>query len=165
MHNAFIALGSNLENPIQQIETALEEINLISKTRLLKRSSLYQTAPVGLLDQPDFINAVTQIETSLTPYQLFDALMLIEQKHNRKRDFLNAPRTLDLDLLLYDNRVLQEEMLTIPHPRMFQRAFVLIPLLEIAPDYFIPGHGSIAQLAENCKEQRLKISRLADTIY
>lgn len=162
MSDAFIALGSNLENPSRQIETAFEELNHIPETRLVKRSSLYQTAPVGLLDQPDFINAVAQIETTLTPYELFDALMSIEQRHDRKRAFLNAPRTLDLDLLLYDDWILQDKKLTVPHPRMFQRTFVLIPLLEIAPDYSIPEHGSIAQLAEKCsKEQILKINPLS----
>ncbi len=157
MSEAFIALGSNLENPIQQIQKAFEELTLIPKTHLVKQSSLYQSAPVGRLDQPDFINAVGQIETTLTPYELFSELMAIEQMHGRKRESLNAPRTLDLDLLLYDDLVLQDKRLTIPHPRMFQRAFVLIPLLEIAPNHSIPGYGFIAQLTDHCKEQELKI--------
>ncbi|GKS68016.1 2-amino-4-hydroxy-6-hydroxymethyldihydropteridinediphosphokinase [Nitrosomonas sp. PY1] len=153
---AFIALGSNLEKPIQQIQEAFEELAHIPETQLIKQSSLYQSAPIGRLNQPDFVNAVVRIKTHLTPHELFDELMAIEQIHGRVRESLNAPRTLDLDLLLYDILTFQDKQLIIPHPRMFQRAFVLVPLQEIAPDCFIPGHGSISQLVAACFDQKIQ---------
>lgn len=153
---AFIALGSNLENPISQIQQALEELKQLPDTCLMKQSSLYQSAPVGRLDQPDFINAVALIETYLAPHDLLNALLAIEQNHGRVRKSLNAPRTLDLDILLYDDLQCHDEKLTLPHPRMLQRAFVLKPLMEIAPDCHIPGHDDIAQLLLSCNEQKLE---------
>ncbi|PTN12918.1 2-amino-4-hydroxy-6-hydroxymethyldihydropteridine diphosphokinase [Nitrosomonas aestuarii] len=150
---ACIALGSNLENPINQVQQAYRELARLSGTDLLKRSSLYKSAPVGRLDQPDYINAVAQISTVLTPRELLSELLTIELQHERVRESPNAPRTLDLDILLYDGLQLCSEQLTIPHPRMTQRAFVLYPLMEIAPDCYIPGHGRISQLITACTDQ------------
>ncbi|MEQ1719998.1 MAG: 2-amino-4-hydroxy-6-hydroxymethyldihydropteridine diphosphokinase [Nitrosomonas sp.] len=165
LSDAFIALGSNLENPILQIQKAFEELAHIPETQLTKQSSLYQSKPVGRLNQPDFVNAVIKIRTHLTPHGLFDELMAIEQIHGRIRESVNAPRTLDLDLLLYDALTFQDKQLTIPHPRMFQRAFVLIPLQEIAPDCFIPGHGPISQLVATCIEQKIQRIPLENSFF
>ena len=156
LSQAFIALGSNLENPISQIQRAFEELKQLPGTHLISCSSLYKSAPVGRLDQPDFINAVACIETYLTPHDLLNALLGIEHDHGRIRESLNAPRTLDLDILMYDNLECCDEALTLPHPRMSQRAFVLKPLMEIAPDCTIPGHGHIAPLLAACNEQHLE---------
>ena len=120
---------------------------MLPQTRLARMSSLYRSAPVGYKEQPDFINAVAQIETALTPRMLLDELLAIERRHGRKRDFPNAPRTLDLDIVLYDEVVLHEPGLTIPHPRMHERAFVMLPLAEIAPDVMIPGRGPASEIA------------------
>jgi len=153
---AFIALGSNLENPIVQLQRAFDELAQLPETRLQRRSSLYRSAPVGRLDQPDFINAVALVETALPPQQLLQTLLAIEQRHGRVRESLDAPRTLDLDVLLYDSLQCLDADLTIPHPRMTQRAFVLIPLFEIAPDCHIPGYGHIAPLLAACNGQKLQ---------
>jgi len=143
---AFIALGSNLEQPAMQVIQALKAIDAIPAIRILKQSSLYRSTPVGYDDQPDFINAVAEIETTLPALDLLHALQAIETSHGRERTFRNAPRVLDLDLLLYDDTVMQSAELTIPHPRMHERAFVLLPLVEIAPKLLIPGHGKAAAL-------------------
>jgi 2-amino-4-hydroxy-6-hydroxymethyldihydropteridine diphosphokinase len=150
---AFISLGSNLDDPEAQVEQALLEIAALPATRLLARSSLYRTAPVGYLDQPDFINAVAQVETGLTPHELLDALLQLELRRGRLRAFRNAPRILDLDVLLYDDLACHEHGLTVPHPRMHERAFVLLPLLEIAPQCMIPGLGAAAQHLVECAGQ------------
>ncbi|HUW28871.1 MAG TPA: 2-amino-4-hydroxy-6-hydroxymethyldihydropteridine diphosphokinase [Sulfuriferula sp.] len=141
---AFVALGSNLADPAGQVLAALDAIAALPHTRLLARSSLYLNAPVGYADQPDFINAVAQIETSLTPHQLLDALLNIEHAFGRERTFRNAPRVIDLDVLSYAALQCHDAGLTLPHPRMHERAFVLVPLLEIAPDMVIPGLQSAA---------------------
>ncbi len=154
--HAFVALGSNLENPIQHILQAFDELAKLPASRLLVYSSLYRSAPVGRLDQPDFINAVALIETALSPQTLLKALLTIEQQHGRIRESLNAPRTLDLDILMVDDLQCTENNLTLPHPRMHKRAFVLQPLMEISPDCQIPGQGTIAQLLAACSEQRLE---------
>jgi 2-amino-4-hydroxy-6-hydroxymethyldihydropteridine diphosphokinase len=143
---AFVALGANLQDPVQQVRDAIAELGNIEHTLVLAVSSLYRTAPIGYADQPDFINAVAKLQTGLSPHQLLDALHAIENRHGRRRSVRNAPRTLDLDLLLYGIRVVHEGDLTLPHPRMHERAFVLMPLLEIAPDASVPGHASVAQL-------------------
>ncbi len=159
-HTAFIGLGSNLADPLVQVSKALDALGRLPQTRLVRRSSLYRSAPVGYLDQPDFINAVAQIETGLTPRALLDGLLALEHKWGRTREFRNAPRTLDLDVLLYDGLVHHEHGLTIPHPQMHLRAFVLQPLLEIAPDCVIPGVGAAAEAAKRCAGQALE--RLQD---
>lgn len=161
--HAFIALGSNLENPKQHILQAFDELAKLPTSRLLVYSSLYRSAPVGRLDQPDFINAVVLIETALSPQALLSALLTIEQQHGRIRKSLNAPRTLDLDILMVDDLQCNEINLTLPHPRMHQRAFVLQPLMEISPDCHIPGQGAIAQLLAACSEQRLEQVKENDT--
>jgi 2-amino-4-hydroxy-6-hydroxymethyldihydropteridine diphosphokinase len=137
----FVALGSNLDNPVLQVQTALREIDEIPEAALVKISSFYETTPVGVIDQPGFINAVAQVETLLSPHALLAALMAIEQRHGRERREKNGPRTLDLDILIFNEWRLDEETLTIPHPRMHERAFVILPLLEIAPEIYIPGRG------------------------
>jgi 2-amino-4-hydroxy-6-hydroxymethyldihydropteridine diphosphokinase len=146
LSTAFIALGANLDHPGRQIEAGIRELAALPQTRVVRRSSLYRSAPVGYRDQPDFINAVAQIETGLTPRELLEALLAVEQRHGRLRDFPNAPRTLDLDIVLYGSLVLHEHGLTIPHPRMHERAFVVVPLAEIAPDAPVPGRGPAREL-------------------
>jgi len=153
---AFIALGSNLDDPASRIRRAFEELAELPASRVLRRSSLYRSAPVGWLDQPDFINAVVELETALSPRDLLTALLEIERNHGRLREYPNSPRTLDLDVLMYDDVKCDEPDLVLPHPRMHQRAFVLQPLLEIAPDSQIDGHGPVARLLELCKEQQIE---------
>jgi 2-amino-4-hydroxy-6-hydroxymethyldihydropteridine diphosphokinase len=143
---AYVALGSNLNDPDKQVRAGIEELAMIPDTRLSRSSSLYRSAPVGYRDQPDFTNAVARIETALTPRELLDALLAVEQRYGRVRDFPNAPRTLDLDIVLFGDSVVQEPGLTIPHPRMHERAFVLMPLAEIAPYVIVPGCGPVSEL-------------------
>ena len=138
---AFIALGSNLAEPEVQVNQAFAALAQLPQSRLLAQSSLYRSAPVGYAEQADFINAVAHIETRLTAHDLLQSLLGIERTFGRVRDFRNAPRTLDLDLLLYADLMFHEPGLTLPHPRMHERAFVLLPLVEIAPDCEIPGKG------------------------
>ncbi len=161
-HIAFVGLGSNLGEPREQLQRAFVELDKLPNTRLLQHSSLYQSAPIGYLDQPNFVNAVAQLSTTLTPQALLQGLLKIEHAHGRKRTFLNAPRTLDLDLLLYDDVQLHEHGLTIPHPQMHLRAFVLQPLLEIAPDCNIPAVGCAEYALQACQHQALE--RLADGV-
>lgn len=142
---ACVALGANLGDPAAQVRLAAAELALIPETRLMACSSLYLSKPVGFLDQPDYVNAVAVLHTRLTPRTLLDRLLEIETRHGRSRAFKNAPRTLDLDLLLYDGLVMHEPGLTLPHPRMLERAFVLAPLAEIAPGCIIPGQGSVRE--------------------
>ncbi len=155
-HSVFIGLGSNLADPVAQVTHALEALDRLPQTRVVLRSSLYRSAPVGYLEQPDFINAVAQLETELTPRVLLDALLTLEQACGRTREFCNAPRTLDLDVLLYDDLQHHEQGLTIPHTEMHLRAFVLQPLLEIAPDCVIPGVGPAAEAVLKCTGQILE---------
>jgi 2-amino-4-hydroxy-6-hydroxymethyldihydropteridine diphosphokinase len=144
---AVIALGSNLEDPGAQVLRGFEEIAALARTRLLARSALHRTAPVGYADQPDFVNACALVETALAPRALLDALLAIEQRHGRVRDRPNGPRTLDLDIVLYGDQVIDEPGLRIPHPRMHERAFVLRPLLEAWPEAVIPGRGPATAVA------------------
>ena len=155
-HTAFIGLGSNLSNPSEQVLQAMQAIGRLPETRLLACSSLYRSAPVGFLEQPDFINAVVKIETRLAPLELLKSLLALEQENGRTREFQNAPRTLDLDVLLYDDLQHHEHGLTVPHPHMHKRAFVLQPLLEIAPDCMIPAVGAAAGAMQLCLDQQLE---------
>lgn len=146
METAYIALGSNLQDPCRQLHSAFEGLSRLPDSRLVAHSSFYRSAPVGYADQPDFVNAVACLRTSLSPRELLDAVLAIEQAHGRVREFANAPRTLDLDIVLYGAREVNEPGLTIPHPRMLDRAFVLVPLAEIAPDAVVPGRGCVRDL-------------------
>lgn len=161
-HIAYIGLGSNLEEPLSQLQRAFAELDKLPGTRLAARSSLYRSAPLGYQDQPEFVNAVAKIATKLAPQALLQALLQIEREHGRERTFRNAPRTLDLDVLLYDDIQMHEHGLTLPHPQMHLRAFVLQPLLEIAPDCAIPGIGSAQLALQNCTDQQLE--KLADAV-
>jgi 2-amino-4-hydroxy-6-hydroxymethyldihydropteridine diphosphokinase len=140
-----VALGSNIEDPEAQVARAFDELAGLPQTRLIARSRLHRTAPVGYADQPDFVNACALVETSLEPRALLDQLLAVEKRHGRVRDIPNGPRTLDLDIIEYGDRVIDEPGLKVPHPRAHERAFVLLPLLEVWPDAVIPGRGPAAQ--------------------
>jgi 2-amino-4-hydroxy-6-hydroxymethyldihydropteridine diphosphokinase len=154
---AFIALGSNLQDPTQQVKRAFDAVAQLPETTLLKQSSLYKTAPVGYDNQPDFINAVVKVETTLAPEALMRHLLTIETQFGRERPFPNAPRILDLDLLLYDAVCMQTDLLTLPHPRMQERGFVMLPLAEIAADLVLPNGESVVELAKNFPQQAIQI--------
>ena len=153
MTAAFIGLGANLGDPQRQVQQAFRELDAIPHTRVVRTSSLYRSAPLGYAEQPSFVNAVAQLETELPAERLLAELQVIEAAHGRLRSFANAPRTLDLDLLLFGDAVLDVPGLKIPHPRMHERAFVLFPLVEIAEDVAIPGRGSAKAFLEKCKNQ------------
>lgn len=159
MSRAIVAFGSNLEAPDEQVRAAMAALAQEDGMILLRASSLYRTAPVGYLDQPDFVNAVAAFETTLAPQQVLDVLLAVETRFGRVRTFRNAPRVLDLDLLLYDELTCDTATLTLPHPRMHERAFVMVPLAEIAPDLPVGKHGRAAELAAGLGDQA--IERLA----
>ena len=152
---AHIGLGANLADPVRQVQRGIRELATLPRTRLIRHSSLYRTAPVGEPDQPDFVNAVAVVDTALSPHELLEALLALEARYGRVRGKPNAPRTLDLDLLLLGSQVISEPGLEVPHPRMHQRAFVLVPLVEVSPDALIPGHGRAADLAGRLADQRV----------
>jgi 2-amino-4-hydroxy-6-hydroxymethyldihydropteridine diphosphokinase len=141
---AYVALGSNLGDREGHLRSAIAELRLLGHVTAV--SSFYETEPVGTVPQPDFLNAVAELETRLLPEDLLSALLRIEQEHGRDRTAgpAKGPRTLDLDLLAYDSLVLETPMLTLPHPAMAQRRFVLIPLAEIAPGWRHPLYGKTA---------------------
>lgn len=155
MHRAFIALGANLEDPAAQVRAALADLTGSGDIALVAASSLYRTAPIGA-DGPDYINAVAAVDTPLPPAALLERLFAVEAHFGRTRSYRNAPRTLDLDLLLYDDQVLDGPELTLPHPRLHLRAFVLVPLAEIAPDLALPGRGSVAAWLPAVANQRIE---------
>lgn len=152
-HRAFVALGSNLEDPQQQVLRALAELDGLPETRVTARSALYRTAPVGYDNQPDFINAAAEVSTTLEPLALLRALLALETAHGRERPFPNAPRVIDLDLLLYDDLELHDPELTLPHPRLHERGFVLFPLADIAPELHVPGKGRVRDLLQALPDQ------------
>lgn len=143
---AYIGLGANLGDPSDAVRTAIEALGRMPASRVEAVSALYRSAPVDA-DGPEFINAVAALHTTLTAYELLTQLQAIEAEFGRERPYVNAPRTLDLDLLLYGDREIASDDLTVPHPRMHERAFVLLPLAELAGDgLVIPGRGPIARL-------------------
>lgn len=141
---AYIALGANLGDAALSLREALAAVAALPDTRVTATSAFYRTAPVGLAEQPDFVNAATRLETALPPEALLAHLLDIEDRFGRVRQQANGPRTLDLDVLLYDDLVLDTPRLTLPHPRMHLRAFVLWPLADISPELDIPGRGTLA---------------------
>lgn len=152
---AFVGLGANLGQPLVTLRAAVEALRLLPGTQRLRVSSLWRSAPVDAAG-PDFLNAVAELQTTLTPSALLGALQAIEQQHGRERPYRNAPRTLDLDLLLYDDLQLDTLQLTLPHPRMHLRAFVLQPLRELAPSIAIPGRGTLAALLAQTAGQAIE---------
>jgi 2-amino-4-hydroxy-6-hydroxymethyldihydropteridine diphosphokinase len=149
----FVGIGSNLGEPQKKVEQALLELERLPHSRVVNRSSLYKSAPIGFADQPYFVNAVAQLETGLSADRLLSELQEIESRHGRTHSFANAPRTLDLDLLLFEALQSRTARLTVPHPRMHERAFVLKPLLELAGDIEIPGKGPARGLLRQCADQ------------
>ncbi len=143
---AAIALGSNLDDPEAQVRAAFDEIDALPYTRVVARSALYRTAPVGHADQPAFVNACARVETRLSPRVLLEMLLALERRHGRTRDIPNGPRTLDLDIVLYDDAVVDEPGLQVPHPRAHERAFVLAPLVDAWPEAAIPARGAAREL-------------------
>lgn len=154
---AYVALGSNLDSPRVHVTTALAELEQLPRSRVSARSHLYRTAPQGFAEQPDFVNAVAQLETELDPAELLAQLQNIERRHGRTRSFRNAARTLDLDLLLYGDRTIDSPELRVPHPRLHERAFVLRPLTEIDPRLSIPGRGPAQALLDSCADQPVRV--------
>lgn len=152
---AYIGIGANLGDARANVEDALVRISHMPHTALDARSSLYRSAPVDSSGD-DYINAVARIDTRLDAHALLDALQAIELAHGRERPYRNAPRTLDLDVLLYGDDTISTDRLQVPHPRMAERAFVLLPLLELAPDAEIPGHGRAAALLPNVAAQAIE---------
>jgi len=154
---AYIGLGSNLADPRSQLLTAFDELARLPRSRLQATSSLYRSAPLGPPDQPDYLNAVAALETKLAPLALLAELQAIEAAHQRVRGERWGPRTLDLDLLLYADQRIDLPGLTVPHPGLPERSFVLYPLAEIAPALAIPGHGALDGLLEQCARGSLVV--------
>lgn len=150
----YIGIGSNLGNALENVTGAMDSLGKLPDTRLEKTSSLYRTAPVDA-DGDDYVNAVAMLSTTLAPEPLLEALWQIENAFGRKRPYRNAPRTLDLDMLLYNTDCISTERLTIPHPRLAERAFVLVPLAEIAPEIVIPKQEPLSILLERVKNQKI----------
>ena len=151
---AYVGMGANIGDPRAQLLAAWDAIGRLPDTRALARSAFYRTAPVGYPNQPEFLNNVGKIDTALEPHALLARLQKIERDLGRTRSFRDAPRTIDLDLLLYGNAAIVSPDLTLPHPRMHERAFVLKPLLELDPDAVVPGRGNATDLLRACAGQR-----------
>ena len=156
-HFAVIALGSNLAEPARQVRAALSALEAHPQIQIEKTSSLYVTAPVGYDDQPDFVNAVCSVRTSLDGVSLLAVLNRIESDFGRERTFRNAPRTLDLDIIDFDGISSSDPQLTLPHPRAHERSFVMKPLAEILPDFVLGGHGRAADLAAALGEEGIRL--------
>ena len=155
---AYIGLGSNLQQPAEQVRQALRELASLPQTRCVNHSSLFRSDPVGPQDQPDYVNAVAQLQTGLTPALLLDQLQALEQRHRRVRTGQRwGPRTLDLDLLLYGQQRIDSPRLTVPHPRLSERAFVLYPLAQLAPpDLQIPGVGTLGEQLQKVSDAGIR---------
>ncbi|WP_152657380.1 2-amino-4-hydroxy-6-hydroxymethyldihydropteridine diphosphokinase [Oceanobacillus sp. CFH 90083] len=161
MNQAFIALGTNIEPREEHLLQALDLLEADTRITIQKKSSVYETAPVGYLHQADFLNMVLELQTSLSPIELLDSCQQIEKELGRKRDIRFGPRTIDLDILTFNHENSTVERLIIPHPRMHERAFVLIPLAEIAPEFMIPVHErSVEAYLEDLPEQDKEDVRL-----
>jgi 2-amino-4-hydroxy-6-hydroxymethyldihydropteridine diphosphokinase len=162
--SVYIGLGANLDHPRRQVERAVAELAELASTRLVAVSRLYRTAPVGPADQPDFVNAVACLQTRLEPLALLAELQRIERRHGRIRNGRRwGPRTLDLDILLFGHRTLDAPMLSVPHPQMHWRAFVLVPLAEIAPPgLVIPGRGCLDRLLADLDQAARTMTPLID---
>ena len=154
---AYVGLGSNLDGPSGQVESAIGHLQGIRETRLTARSGLYRSTPFGGVEQPDFVNAAAALLTRLGPGDLLTELQEIERNRGREQDTERwGPRLIDLDLLVYSDRVAEEPGLTVPHPGIAERNFVLLPLKEIAPSLVIPGLGRLETLPVNMDEPQIE---------
>ena len=156
MTDVFVGIGSNLKDPKSQVRQGISDVGNTGGLRILTASSFYISKPVGRLDQPNFVNAVIKIDTEKSPLELLHLLLAIEDRRGRMRAAKNAPRTLDLDILLYGSDIISEEKLSVPHPRMHERAFVLVPLLEIAPNVTIADRGRVSDLIKKVTTEGVK---------
>ncbi len=156
MEIAYIGLGSNLADPVNQVKQALQEIASLSQSQCLAQSSLYLSPPLGMLKQPDYINAVIKLATTLSAQELLTALLEVEHKHHRQRRERWEARTLDCDILLYGQHIIKEKNLIIPHPEMTLRPFVLLPLAEISPDLVLPNGYALPFYLDRCEITPLK---------
>ncbi|MEE4639577.1 MAG: 2-amino-4-hydroxy-6-hydroxymethyldihydropteridine diphosphokinase [Wenzhouxiangella sp.] len=162
MSLAWVGLGANLGRPKSTLNKALAAIDALPQTRLLATSPFYWTTPWGLADQPDFLNAVACLQTAGSPIELLRGLLAIESGLGRVRTGPRwGPREVDLDLLLFDDLVLDSAELTLPHPRLHERGFVLVPLAELAPDLIVPGKGRVIEQLESLPDEELDSVRLA----
>lgn len=152
---AYVGIGANLGDARANVDDAVARLGLLPESRLLRTSPYYRSAPIDASGD-DYVNAVAAIDTRLPPDALLLALHAIEADHGRERPYRNAPRTLDLDLLLYGDSVIATDTLTVPHPRMLERAFVLRPLLDIAPAITVPGHGRAASFVSGVSKQAIE---------
>ncbi|MFC3653977.1 2-amino-4-hydroxy-6-hydroxymethyldihydropteridine diphosphokinase [Dyella humi] len=154
MMQAYVALGSNLGDSRQHLLDAIEALAALPHTQVIARSKIYRTPPWGVVDQPEFLNAVVKLETVLEPHELLDALLQIERAAGRQRNGERwGPRTLDLDLLHVAGKTVNDERLTLPHPHIADRAFVLLPLHDVASDLEIPGQGKVLDLLRTVDTQ------------
>lgn len=158
MSLVYIGLGANLDQPQQQLEQALQELARLPNVTLVAQSSLYHSKPVGPQDQPDYVNAVAAVETNLEPLALLDALQQLEQDHGRIRKRHWGERTLDLDIILIDDCVIDSERLKVPHPFAQQRSFVLYPLAEINPQLIFPDGKALQQLLTELDNDLIRIN-------
>ena len=157
MITTYIGLGSNLADPVKQVKSAIRALHTLEKSKLTKVSSLYKSLPMGPTEQPDYINAVVCLETLLEPLQLLDALQAIESVQGRQRNTERwGPRTLDLDILLYGEKIISSDRLNVPHSGLHERSFVLYPLQEIAPALDLPELGRITELLAKCSSSGLE---------
>jgi len=157
MVTIYIGIGSNLNDPVRQVEQAIVELGQLANCEVLTSSSLYRSAPMGRTDQPDYINAVCALSTEYDPIHLLEILQAVELRHGRIRgDERWGPRTLDLDILLFGEKIINQGRLIIPHPGLDQRSFVLYPLYEIAPDLDVPGLGPLQTLIAGCDQAGLE---------
>ncbi|MFZ7108100.1 2-amino-4-hydroxy-6-hydroxymethyldihydropteridine diphosphokinase [Avibacterium avium] len=157
MKQVYIALGSNLATPVQQLENALQALQQLPHSQLVAVSHFYQSKPLGPQDQPDYVNAVACLTTALAPLDLFDQLQRIEQEQGRVRLRRWGERTLDLDILLYGDEIIQSERLTVPHYDMQHREFVIVPLYDIAPNLTLPDGKNVADLVQQFHHHEMKI--------
>ncbi|NVD05704.1 2-amino-4-hydroxy-6-hydroxymethyldihydropteridine diphosphokinase [Vibrio sp. JPW-9-11-11] len=158
MMRVFIAVGSNLSSPVAQANAAIDALKALPKSEFVGASSLYSSTPMGPQDQPDYINAVVELETELTPLELLDCTQAIELEQGRvRKEERWGPRTLDLDILLYGNEVMDSERLTVPHYGMKEREFVLYPLAEIAPNLTLPCGTRLEDLLKVVEQNGLRI--------
>jgi len=159
MLNSYIGVGSNLAEPVEQVTSAITEIRNLVQCEYVQCSSLYKTPPMGPQDQPDYINAVIKIKTNFTALELLDNLQELEQLHDRRREKKWGPRTLDLDILLYSDQIINNTRLNIPHSGLYDRAFVLYPLLEIEPNLILPNGVSLDKQVASLGTQNIEIIR------